>query len=170
MKVEKSSISDKKTGGLGDLYRRAMVYKIHFRLLVLYPFIVLFMWLLSYIFGDNPLEHHPYIFYACIMVVMLCLEGFAFLARKYDLINNKEIPEPFVRAIQYLLFGIMQMAMLVCITSIVTGRTYGPPILGVKPIIFWGIYYAVFFIFIISVTALIGERAIKKRKLNRPGV
>ena len=172
MKVEESSMSDKKTGGFWDSYRRAMVYKIHFRLLVMHPFVALVMWLLSYIVGVNPLEHHPYIFYATIMVVILTSEGLTFLTRKYDLhnLNNKEIPEPFVRVLQYLLSGIMLMAICVYVISMATVRMYGPPILGVKPIIFWGICYTVFFIIMTSVTALIGERAIKKRKLNSPGV
>ena len=68
-------MSDEKTGGFWNSCQRAMVYKAHVRLLIEYPFLALVMWLLPYIVrGVNPLEQHPYIFYATIMVMILVLE------------------------------------------------------------------------------------------------
>ena len=152
-------MSDAKTGGLEDLYRRAMVYKAHFRLLVILPVMALFMWLLPYLFGVNPLVCNPYVFYASIVVVILCLEGFAFLARKYDLINNKEIPEPFVRAMQYLLMGIMLIAILI--------NTYLPEqVLSGSDVMRVIFQATLMFIIFTPMYALVEERRIKKRKLN----
>ena len=163
-------MSDEKTGGFWNSYQRVMTYKAHFRLLILHPFLALVMWLLPYItYGVNPLEQHPYVFFTTIMVMILVLEGVAFVTRKYDLIilnNNKEIPKPFVRTLQYLLMGIMMMAIAVYVTSMLGILTDGQPIFGVKPIIFWSIYHIICFIVFTSMYALYGERRIKKRKLN----
>ena len=120
--------------------------------------------------GGNPLVHHPYIFFATIMVAILVSEGMTFVARKYDHIHDKYFPETYLRVQSYLLSGIMCTAIFMYFSLIAGASTYGSPILGVKPIIFWGICYTIFFIIIASVIALIIERALKKRKLNRPGV
>ena len=176
MKVEKPSImSDKKTGGFWDLYLMGMGYKSHYyRWLVDTPLMVFFVWiifdLIDLIGGSNPLVHHPYIFFATIMVVILVSEGMTFVARKYDHIRDKYFPEAYLRVQSYLLSGIMCTTIFMYFSLVAGVRTYGAPILGVKPIIFWGICYTVFFIIITSVTALIRERALKKRKLNTPSI
>ena len=152
-------MSNEKTGGFWDSYRRAMPYKAHFRLLIPHPFMALVVWLLPYIFyGVNPLEHHPYIFYASIMVIMLCIEGDAFLTRKYDLLN-KEIPEPFVRKLQYLLSGIMFTATLVN-TNLPEHVLSGSEVMR-------AVFQATFlFIFFTTMYALFLEKRIKKNQVK----
>ena len=167
-------MSDEKTGGFWDSYRRVMTYKTHFfRFLVVHPFMIFSVCLLLYLFGVNPLEDYPYVFFATIIVMILASEGLAFVVRKYDYILV--IHNPFIRRLHYLLSGIMYTAISVYFSFVTGAYMYVPPILGVKPIIFWGICHTILFIIVISISALAGERRVvrwlekngsKKIKLN----